>query len=348
MVTHSVGIRVMGGDTVKAITIDKEKVEVFIKRRASSWIWKIFRFLLIIGICYIFLFPVLYMITIAVRPPSAVDDPSSVWIPRQVSLESIQMAVKLLDYGRSATQTLIISLGSTLASLLSCALVGYGFARFKFRGKNLAFALLVLTIIVPPTTLVMPSYLNFRDFDLLALIHLPHDLFFPNAPLLIPRVSVKLTDTALTFILPSLFATGLRSGLFVFIFRQFFVGMPKDLEEAARIDGCGYLKTFVRIMLPLAVPAIVTVALFSFIWHWNDSQLSAMYYDTNMPLSVMLSQIKAAMQNENIYNISNNTPDQIRTYLQAGCLLTILPPLILYIFTQRFFTESVERTGIVG
>ena len=333
---------------MKAITLDKEKIISFAKRRAGVWGWKIFRFFLIVGICYIFLFPVLYMLTVAVRPPAAVDDPSSVWVPRQTSLESIQMSMKLLDYWRAVSQTLLISIGSTLVSVVSCALVGYGFARFQFPGKNIIFALLVLTIIVPSTTLVMPSYLNFRDFDLLALLHLPHDLFFPNAKLLIPRITIKLTDTALTFILPSLFASGLRSGLFVFIFRQFFTGMPKDLEEAARIDGCGYVKTFVRIMLPLAVPAMVTVILFSFIWHWNDFQLSAMYYDTNMPLSVMLSQIRAAMQNENIYNISNNTPDQIRTYLQAGCLLVILPPLLLYIFTQKLFTESVERTGIVG
>ncbi len=332
--------------TIKAI--DRERFVFWMRKNFGKWVWKLFRLLLIIGICYIFLFPVLYMVTVAVRPPSAVDDPSSVWIPRELSLESIQTATKLLDYGRSVTQTLIISVGSTLATVISCALVGYGFARFSFPGKNIIFALLVLTIIVPPTTLVMPSFLNFRDFDWLGLFHLPHDLFFENLPLLIPRITTKLTDTAWTFILPSFFASGLRAGLFVFIFRQSFSGMPKDLEEAARIDGCGYFKTFVRIMLPLAIPAMVTVALFSFIWHWNDYQLSAMYFDNNMPLSVMLSQIKAALQNENIYNISNNTPDQIRTYLQAGCLLTILPPLALYVVTQRFFTESVERTGIVG
>jgi multiple sugar transport system permease protein len=160
--------------------------------------------------------------------------------------------------------------------------------------------------------------------------------------------AMHLTETVWVFIVPALFASGLRAGLFIFIFRQFFSGMPPDLEEAARIDGCGYLRTFVRIIVPLAVPAIITVALFSFIWHWNEYYLSAIYFNDGMPLPVMLKRLQSALINENIYNITNNTPDHIRTYLQGGCLLVILPPLALYIFTQRFFTESVERTGIVG
>jgi len=313
-----------------------------LKKNAGSWAWKIFRSLLLIGISYIFLFPVLYMISVSIRHPDAVNDPSSIWIPRKVSLESIKTAMEVLQFGKSVTQTLIIAVGGTIASLLSCSLVGYGFARFKFKEKNIAFALLLLTIIVPPQTIVMSSFLNFRFFDFFGILKLLHRVV-PAVP-----ENINLSNTPLTFIMPALFASGLRSGLFVYIFRQFFLGMPSELEEAARIDGCGSFSTFFKIIIPLANSAFITVLLFSFIWHWNDFYLSTIYYNDNYPISVMLNQITRALQDAKIYNISTNTPDQIRTYLQAGSLLTISIPLIIYIFTQRFFTESIERTGVVG
>lgn len=319
----------------------KRKSSVLLKRQATSWVWKIFRFFLLIGVCYIFLFPVLYMISIAVRSPAAVNDPSSVWIPRELSLESLKTAAELLQYGKSVTQTLIMTVGSTLAALISCSMVGYGFARFDFKEKNIAFVLLVLTIIVPPQTTVISSFLNFRYFDFFGIQGLLAKII-PGMP-----ASISLVNTPWTFILPSLFASGLRAGLFVFIFRQFYLGMPKDLEEAARIDGCGAVKTYVVIMLPLAKSAIITVLLFSFIWHWNDYYLSAIYYSKDMPISVMLSQMKSLLADAKMFNYMT-TPDQIRTYLQAACLLTILPPLALYTVTQKFFTESIERSGIVG
>lgn len=301
----------------------KERYTPVLRRKTGPAVWKIVRFLFLVGLCYVFLFPVVYMLTISVRPPDVVNDPSSVWIPREFSLESIKIALRLMNYSGSLPLTLSISLLSTAASLISCSLVGYGFARFRFFGKNLLFGLLVLTIIIPPTTLV------FSRFTILD--------------------GMRLTGTPFVFALPALFAVGLRSGIYVFIFRQFFAGMPKELEEAARIDGCGYIKTFIRIILPLAIPAFVTVGLFCFIWHWNDFYSSTMYFSGDVrPLPVMLDMLKSALKDAQIFNETYNTPDHIRTYLQAGSLFTILPILVIYVYTQRFFIESVERTGIVG
>lgn len=248
----------------------------------------------------------------------------------------------VLDYWKSIGMSAIISIGSTVGSLISCSLVGYGFARFRFREKNIAFALLILTIIVPPQTVVMSSFVNFRYFDMFGIMGFLHTII-PSVP-----DSINLINTPWTFILPSFFASGLRSGLFVYIFRQFFMGMPKDLEEAARIDGCGAFTTYIRVIVPLARSAFITVLLFSFIWHWNDYYLSALYFNDRMPISVMLNQMRSLLQDNKLFDVALNSPDEIRTYLQAGSLLMILPPLILYIFTQRFFTESIERTGIVG
>ncbi|MBO4432341.1 MAG: carbohydrate ABC transporter permease [Clostridia bacterium] len=314
----------------------------YIKRNATGFIWKIFRFILLIGICYIFLFPVIYMLSVSVRSAATVNDPSIVWIPRELSLESVKTAFDILEYPRAVTTTLIMTLGSTLASLISCSLAGYGFARFRFKEKNFAFAMVILTIIVPPQTVIISNFINFRNFDFFGITRLLH--------LIIPAVpdTVNLINTPFTFILPALFGAGLRAGLFIFIFRQFFAGMPKDLEEAAMIDGCGAFRTYLQVMLPLAKSAFITVLLFSFIWHWNDYFSASMYFNDNQPIAVMLNQMKSLLQDAKLFNFVTNTPDEIRTYLQAGCLLTIIVPLILYIFTQRFFTESIERTGIVG
>lgn len=319
-----------------------QNAETYLKRNGTGIIWKIFRFLLLIGICYIFLFPVIYMLSVAVRGPDTVNDPSVVWIPREFSLDSIKTAIDILEYPRAITTTLIIAVASTVGSLISCSLAGYGFARFKFKEKNIAFALVMLTIIVPPQTTIISSFVNYRNFDCFGILKLVH-MIFPSLD-----AGINLINTPWTFILPAFFGAGLRAGLFIYIFRQFFAGMPKDLEEAAMIDGCGALRTFVQVMLPLAKSAFITVLLFSFVWHWNDYVQAAMYFNDNQPISVMLNQMQSLLQDAKLFNVVTNTPDEIRTYLQAGCLLTILPPLVLYIFTQRFFTESIERTGIVG
>lgn len=313
-----------------------------LRRNAAGIVWKIFRFLLLVGVCYIFLFPLLYMLSVAVRGPDTVNDPSIVWIPREFSLSSVKTAIEILEYPRAVTTTLVITLGGTLGSLLACSLVGYGFARFQFKEKNFAFAMVLLTIIVPPQTTIISQFINYRNFSVFGILTVLHAII-PSIP-----GSISLINTPWTLILPAVFAVGIRAGLYIYIFRQFFSGMPKDLEEAAMIDGCGALRTFVQVMLPLAKSAIITVLLFSFIWHWNDYFQSSMYFNDNQPISVMLNQMQSLLQDQKLFDIVTNTPDEIRTYLQAGCLLTILPPLVLYIFTQRFFTESIERTGIVG
>jgi multiple sugar transport system permease protein len=142
-------------------------------------------------------------------------------------------------------------------------------------------------------------------------------------------------------------ASGLRAGLYIFIFRQFFAGISKELEEAASIDGCGPIRTFYQIMIPLAVPAFVTVLLFSIIWYWNDYFSASIYFvDEIKPLTVMLKNLNGILISSGLVGGSN--PLNSRMFIQAGALITIAPLLILYLFTQKFFTESIERTGIVG
>ena len=309
-----------------------------LRRRIPTAILSVLRFVVLLGLSYVFLFPVLYMISVAFRAPDSVNDPSVIWIPRALSLQSLRETVALMHYGHALMKTLAMTVPSTLAAVLSCSVIGYGFARYDFLEKKAAFLLVVLTIIVPPQMIVLSSYTNFRYFTFAGLLRLL--ALIPGVP-----ASVNLLDTPWTFILPSLFGVGLRGGFFIFIYRQFFLGMPRELEEAAYIDGCSPFATFRRIMFPLAKPAIIIVLLFSLVWHWNDTRLSAMYYMNDMPLSVMLSNLKTLIVDSGVTVQSN---DMVRTYMQAGCLLTITPPLLLYLVAQRYFTESVERAGIVG
>lgn len=176
--------------------------------------------------------------------------------------------------------------------------------------------------------------LNFQFFDFGGLLSL-----LPGGG------SINLLNTVWTFVLPSLFATGLRSGVYIFIFRQFFLGLPKELEEAARIDGCGAVGTYVKIIVPLAVPAFITVTLFSFIWHWNDLYSASMFFtDDVKPLMPLLNTLDQLLERSSV----GSSAYVARTYKASAPLLTILPPLVLYIFTQKYFTESIERSGIVG
>ena len=305
------------------------------KKHIKGTVVGIFKGLFIIGMCYLFLFPILYMLITAFQDPNSVNDPSVVWIPKKVSLSAVKEAIEYLDFWKSAGLTLIITIGSTIASIASCAITGYGLARFKFKGRSIVFFGVLMTIIIPPQILFSSSYLQYRFFDFGGLLS-------------VFGVSINLLDSPWVFILPSVFACGLRNGIFIYIFYSSFKGLPIEIEEAAKIDGCGVFKTFISVMAPIAIPAFVTVLLFSIVWHWTDYYSSATYFLGNTkPIVVMLSGLESTLRNG--FGVTGGVSSvQLRMYLQAGAMLTIAPPLIHYIFAQKYFTESIERTGLVG
>jgi multiple sugar transport system permease protein len=146
------------------------------------------------------------------------------------------------------------------------------------------------------------------------------------------------------YFLPALFAQGIKGGLFVFIFIQFFKGLPKELEDAAYIDGCGRVHTFFRIMLPSSSAPFLTVTLFSVVWYWNDFFYNSMYFNNLPVVSKVLQNIKMLLGS----GLNTSNPYDVITQTMASAMLAILPLLIIYILLQRYFTESIERTGIVG
>ena len=311
--------------------------------KVRSFPYKVFRTVLLIGICYLFLFPILYVLSLAVRDPSTVNDPSIIWLPKEISFVSISKAFELMKYKESFILTMIITVFGTLGTLVSCSMVGYGLARFEFRTKPLLFFVVILMIVIPPQLILVPQFLNYRYFTFGGLLTLLKPITGVD--------SINLTggNTAvLTYIVPAFFASGLRAGLFIFIFRQFFSGMHKELEEAARVDGCSAFGIYLKIALPLSVPVIITVLLYSVIWHWNEYYTSTIYFMGDVkPIAVMLKNLSSALETDNM-NFVMHSAQLLRTYLAAGALLTIIPPLILYIFTQKYFVESIETTGLTG
>lgn len=302
--------------------------------------YTVFHYALLTLLSFILLYPLFYIFSMAFRPVDQLLDPTIVWIPRTITFENIAKVWERINFPGALMQSVIISVSSSLIQIASCALTGYGFAKFKFKFKGLFFGMVLLTIIVPPQTIIIPTYLDFRFFDFFGLGNIP--LLFGGE-----KLFVNLLDTKWTYFIPALFANGLRSGLFVYIFRQFFRGMPKDLEDAAYIDGCGILKTFVRIVIPCTTGAIVSVFLFSLIWYWNDFYYGSMMLQNTNTLSLALAGLKDSF-NGSSSAMELQNPYEMYALLQAGCLLVILPMLVVFIFCQRLFVESIERTGIVG
>ena len=309
------------------------------RRRSTRAIVVSLRTLLLLGLCYLFLFPIFYLILSAVSAPEAMADPNVVWLPDQLTLANFKTAVVELEFSRSALLSLCNTLLGTIASLVSCSLIGYGFARFQFAEKKVLFAIVILNIIVPPQTMLISQYLQFRYFDFGGILGVLEPILNFS--------SVDLLNTPWVFLLPAMLGVGLRDGLFIFIFRQFFLGIPKDLEEAARVDGSNALRTFVRIIVPVAVPAFITVLLFSFVWHWNDFYTSDMMFASGTkPLIPQLAIVKTELAN--MMNRGGNDALNARGVLASAALLAITVPLALYTVTQRYFVESIERVGMVG
>ncbi len=319
----------------------KERVRSY-ARTGTSLLYKTLRMVLLITMSFVVIYPLLYILSNAFKPYMQTYDPSVIWIPKSFTMENIKDAYEILDMSSALPNTLLSAVLTSFIQVGMCMLVGYGFARFKFKGRGVLFALVILTMIVPQQTISTSLYSTFQHFDPLGLASLVRWITGN------PNLDWNLIDTYGAFWLPALLGMGLRSGLYIFIYRQFFQSMPHELEEAAEIDGCSPVGTFFRVMLPNAGTVMLTVVLFALVWNWNDYYTPAMFMKNHNTMATAMAQFQANLQN--LSTIGGNYTDKavIATRMQAACLLTIAPLLILYAFTQKYFIESVERTGLTG
>lgn len=310
------------------------------KKVALDIVKSVFRFLFLAGLSVIIVYPFFYSLSVAVRDVQDLYDPLVILVPRHFTRENITNVMERMDYVDSLFGSFFRDGVSCLLQIASCSLTGYGLARFNFKGKKIVTALMLAIIIVPPQTYVIPNYIEFRYFN-------PFGLSSFISLVTGDDFSINLIDNNLSFFLPAVLGLGIRSGIIIFMFRQFFRGMPKELEEAAYIDGLSFFKTYYKIMLPNSKASLVTSFLLSFVWYWNDY----VYTSSLMPraktvmnqLSILFNNISYIMQYE-----QNASPYEGILLLQSGVFLSVIPVLILYLIFQKQFTRSIERSGIVG
>ncbi len=317
--------------------------------------YSLIRYALLISIGFIILYPLLYMIVTSIMSQTAFNNSTRVWIPTEFNIkDNFSKANEALSYFKSFLNTVKLEIVSALLEVASCAVIGYGFARFDFKGKKVFTGILFLTILVPDMMILIPRMVNYANLDFMfigrgleALITWIGSLFGADWSAVGNVLTPNIVNSGWTLWLPSFFGVGLRSGVLIYIYIQFFSGLPRELEEAAWVDGAGPIKTFLKIAVPSSSVVFITVLVFSLIWHWNDSLLSGMYLTSDLPLASGLSTIEPYMvQKWGIY-LTAATP-QGAAILMASCLMFITPMLIFYMFIQRGFIESIDRVGITG
>ena len=319
--------------------------------------WIIFRMVLLVGISYVVLFPFISKIAGSFMSPEDFVDVTVRLIPKNFTLDIYKAVLFELDYWEAFTNTMIISLICALLQTFICCLIGYGLAKFRFKGNSLIMMLVILTMIVPHQTLQLSMFMGFRYFDILGILSFLSGGasvgFMPDSfnELLAGIQILKLDDNALALTntywpLAILSATGLafKNGLYIFMLRQFFTGVPDALEESAYIDGSGVFRTFFTIILPLSIPMMVTVFLFAFCWQWTDDFYTELFFTTSkivlMPDVVEIpTSLKTDYAGQNMYY----------TAIRNTCgICIILPLVILYCFGQNFLVQGIERSGLTA
>jgi multiple sugar transport system permease protein len=326
-------------------TFNNPVVNMRRSRKIQAFAMATVRTILLAGLCFVILFPTVQQILQALRAPQDVNNPAVIWIPETWSVMNIKIAAMVLDYKAALFNTAKLSFISMFLQIASTALAGYAFSRLKFKGSNILFILVILTIIVPPQALSLAQYFYFRDFKIGVL-----EWF---------GIDTRLLGKEGAIYLMSGLGMGIRSGIFIYIFRSFFRGLPKELEESAIIDGASVFRTFWSVMLPNARGALVTVGLFAFVWQWNDAYYVKIFEvsTAEFPLLTMrLLNAAEGMYASLFYTGALNligqdvwaNPVFLSLISNVSALLMMLPLLIMYLFVQKSFVESIERTGIVG
>ncbi|CAN5581792.1 carbohydrate ABC transporter permease [soil metagenome] len=282
------------------------------RKRAFHWqrfVGSLGLYLLVIFLCLVFALPFLWMISTALK-----DDPQTyrippIWIPRPMFFNNFPEAMQQQPFGRFFLNTLYYAIPSAVGSVISAAIVAYGFARIRWWSRDVLFFICISTLMIPFQLTMIPLYIIFKNFGWL--------------------------NSYKALVIPTFFG----NAYFIFLLRQFFLTIPQELSDAARVDGCTELGIFWRIILPLAKPALAVVALFQFMGAWNDylGPLIFLSKEELYPISLGLEMLHSQFQEKLVW-----------PYLMAASTVTILPVILIFYFTQRVFVEGVTITGLKG
>lgn len=296
---------------------------LFGSRNRYGLVFQILAYTLLAAIGFVYLYPLLYMFANSMKSPEDLLNPMVQWIPTELYTGNYQKAFRVLNYPKTFLSSVLVSVLPSVIQTAVCAVIGYGLARYRFPGKNLLFLLILATFIIPAQNTVIPQMLTYREFGLLGSIYV--------------------------LLLPALLGQGFKSAIFILIFYQTFLSMPKVLEEAARLDGANDFKIFTQIALPAATPSFIISILFSIVWYWNETYSTVIFLEGGIQ-TLPMQLLKFASAYENLYppgmvNLFDRLNEAVKL---SGTFLIIVPLLALYFIMQKWFVESVDRTGIAG
>ncbi|MCL2884075.1 MAG: carbohydrate ABC transporter permease [Oscillospiraceae bacterium] len=294
------------------------------------FIVRVLIYLVLLDLAYVFLYPYLYMAVTSLKTNADLYNPTVNWIPNSIKWLNYQLAYGLIDFTTGIKNSAIYTVIGTLGHLLSCAFIGYGLARYEFPGKKIWFGVVLIAIVIPAQALLIPYYIMYAN--------------------------LKMMNTYLPVLLPTFVGFGLQGPLFIFVFRQFFQGLPKELEDAARVDGCGHIRTFFSIVLPISKAVFMVVLVLSMVWHWNDYIQPSMFAGGGkfQTLPAGLAQLSKLLDNPTQlaqwlkdHNITDPEAMLNNAVFMAGTIITIAPIAVIFMFLQRQFMQGIERTGLV-
>ena len=279
------------------------------RRRTREILHAVVIYALVLPGAVIFILPLLWMLSTALKPSNQIFVYPPVWIPRPPMWSNFYEGwTAYLDFNRMFINSLTISLHNVVANLISCCLAAYGFARLRAPGKNFFFALVLATMLLPNEVTIIPQYVLFTKLGW--------------------------NDTWRPLMVPAWFGWP----FFIFLLRQFFMSIPHDLDEAARLDGASSWRILWSIIIPLAKPALATVVIFAFIGNWNNF-LAPLIYIRDMDKQVLAVGL----------NMFRGQYGQIQFhYMMAVALIVLMPVLVIFFFGQRLFVQGIALTGIKG
>ncbi len=315
---------------------------------SSFWIdrvWYLFRFILLVGICYVILYPFLSKILTSFMAFRDFADPTVSLIPKHFSVEIYKELAVDKHYLTILLNTTLLAGISALVQTFVCCMIGYGLAKFRFKGNKLVFIFVIITMAIPHSTLRYALWRHIESFDLMTIQFLDWKGFFA----ILTGKSLNLGHSFWPFVILSLTGLGFKNGLYIFMMRQFFQGVPDELEESAYVDGSGTFRTFFRIILPLSVPMMITIFLFAFAWQWTDSFYIEMFY----PVIASRPPLMPSLIDEVLPEALKTTNSAVagpfyKAITNTGGLMIIAPLVVVYLFGQRYLVEGIERSGITG
>lgn len=326
--------------------VDASLALYLFRKKSKKSAAKFFSMVLILGLCFTIIYPILSLVPTIFSTVEDLGNPNVIWIPEEFSAVSFKAAVRLvMPQGiMTMVRSVLYAVGIMIVQVFFSAMVGYSLARVKFWGRGLVFGMVILVFLIPRQSLLLAQYISFVHFDVMGLMKL-----FTTAG------EVNLINNPIVLVLLAVFGFGVNQSLFIFLFSQFFKNIPKELEEASLIDGCGFYRTYFRIMLPNAVPIISTVAILSFVWNYGDTYYTNYFNPSGSYMSTLLSSTFISANKDYILNalttwfdvpvVSDMAFDAVK---QAGVLIFLIPLLIVYLIGQRKLVENMENSGLVG